>query len=184
MLTSPDPERLAEFAPLSPAEVLTLPEEWHFLHPRDQSALPTYDIAALLHNLQRIDQAAQAADADALALSQSDLIELATQTWRLDMRVQAMDSDADKRAVKQFSDSVRRFNKLLQRFSVEYVDPINMPYTSGWQEVEVINWDEPDDTPSPVAGGPWIKQTIAPIIRRKDRMIKAGQVVCVDVPDL
>ena len=184
MPTSPDPERKSEFAPLTLAEELTLPQEWSFLHRTEGYALPADGVASLVDFLQTIDHAAPTLDADAIALSQSDLIELATQTWRLEMRVQSMDPESDKRAFKQFSDSVRRFNKLLQRFSVEYVDPINMPYTSGWQEVEVVNWDEPDGTPSPVAGGPWVKQTIAPIIRREDRMIKAGQVVCVDVPDL
>ncbi len=168
---------------MTPAEELALPQEWSFLHGTEGSMLPTDDIASLLDLLHKLDHRDHSPD-HAIALSQADLIELATQTWRLEKRVQSMDPDADKRAFKQFSDSVRRFNKLLQRFSVEYEDPTHKPYTSGWLEVEVVNWDEPDGTPSPVAAGPWVKQTIAPIIRRDGVMIKAGQVICVDASDI
>ena len=184
MPISPENKNSADSAPLTPSEELALPREWSFLHGTDESALPAGGIASIAEALKELDYSPRLPNTDAMALNQSDLIELAIQTWRLDKRVQSMDPNADKRAFKQFSDSVRRFNKLLQRFSVDYEDPIHKPYTNGWLEVEVVNWEEPDDTPSPVAAGPWIKQTIAPIIRREDRMIKAGQVVCVDVPDL
>ena len=184
MPISPDSDSAADPAPLTAGEELALPCEWSFLHGAEGGGLPVDGIASITELLNGLEHGISSPSDGSAALSQSDLIELATQTWRLDKRVQSMDSDADKRAFKQFSDSVRRFNKLLQRFSVDYEDPTHKPYTNGWLEVEVINWEEPDDTPSPVAAGPWIKQTIAPIIRREDRMIKAGQVVCVDVPDL
>ena len=162
------------------ADELRVPVAWAFRHGGGGS--PSTSSLQQLLNLLEGDR--PAADPDALQLSQSDLVELAIQTWRLDKRVQGMNPQTDKRAYKQFSDSVRRFNKLLQRFHVEYEDPTNKPFLTGWNEVEVVSWDEPDDTPSPVEAGPWVKQTISPIVRRDDRMVKAAQVVCVDVPDL
>lgn len=183
-MQNPIPNQSAIHRPWTAADELRLPPEWSFRHHGDASSLGDAGSDRWQQLLGQLEGGGQAADPDALQLSQSDLIELAIQTWRLDKRVRAMNPETDKRAFKQFSDSVRRFNKLLQRFKVEYEDPTNKPFLTGWNEVEVVSWDEPDDTPSPVAAGPWVKQTISPIVRRDDRMIKAAQVICVDVPDL
>lgn len=170
-------------SPLSAAEELSLPREWSFLHGAEESCFQVAGLSSIADALHAVDRGLCPPSEETIALSQSDLIELATQTWRLEKRVQSMGADADKRASKQFSDSVRRFSKLLQRFSVEYEDPTHKPYTSGWQEVEVISWEEAETTDPPVTSGAWVKQTISPIIRRHNVMVKAGQVVCVDSPD-
>ena len=179
-MTSPsDHDANVGAEPLSAAEELRLPREWRFSQQGDEVELPA-DAMTLLDNLVAGMPQADGKDS---SLSKSDLIEFATQTWRLERRVKGMDSEQNKREYKQFSDSVRRFLKFLQRFDVEYEDPIGQPFTTGWLEVEVVAWDEPGDEKSPVDGGPWVKQTIAPIIRQDGVTIKAGQVVCVDVPD-
>lgn len=170
--------------PLTPAELLQLPVAWRLSPGTETESRAACDIQQLHRLLSAIDQPPTQPEDNVLRLSNSDLVELAIQTWRLEKRVQSMDPTVDARAFKQFTDSVRRFTKLLERFSTEYEDVTNKPFTSGWQEVEVVNWDEPDATPAPVAAGPWVKQTISPIIRRQGIVIKTGQVICVDMPDL
>lgn len=170
--------------PLTPAELLQLPVAWRLSTGTEHEYRVACDIRQVNLLLSAIDKPPTQPDDNALRLSNSDLVELAIQTWRLEKRVQSMDPTVDARAFKQFTDSVRRFTKLLERFSTAYEDVTNKPFTSGWQEVEVVNWDEPDATPAPVAAGPWVKQTISPIVRRQGIVIKTGQVICVDMPDL
>ena len=170
--------------PLTPAERLQLPFAWRLSTGIAPESRAAFDIQQVSQLLSALDKPLTQRDENTLRLSNSDLVELAIQTWRLEKRVQSMDPSVDNRAFKQFTDSVRRFAKLLERFSTEYEDVTNKPFTSGWQEVEVVNWDEPDATPPPVAAGPWVKQTISPIVRRQGIVIKTGQVICVDMPDL
>ena len=73
-----------------------------------------------------------------MSLTKSDVVEFAIQTWRLQRRVEGMDPEKHKREYRQFSDSVRRFVKFLDRFDVEFEDPTGKPFTTGWLEVEVV----------------------------------------------
>ncbi|MCH2140939.1 MAG: hypothetical protein MK100_07895 [Phycisphaerales bacterium] len=116
-------------------------------------------------------------------ISDSDLSELAIQTWRLEKRIKGLDPGEHKRIRKQLSDSVRRFKKILERFSVEFEDLTHRPFRSGWQEVEVVAWEEPEGKTSPVDSGPWVFDTMAPLVRRDGRAIKIAQVICVDVEE-
>lgn len=116
-------------------------------------------------------------------ISDSDLAELAIQTWRLQNRIDGLDPEEHKRIRKQLMDSARRFAKILQRFDVEFEDVTGQPYSRGWQEVEVVSWEEQGDETSPVEGGPWVRSTVSPIVRRQGKAMKLGQVVCVDVDE-
>jgi hypothetical protein len=116
-------------------------------------------------------------------ISDSDLSELAIQTWRLQNRIDGLDPEEHKRIRKQLMDSARRFAKILQRFDVEFEDVTGQPYSRGWQEVEVVSWEEQGDETSPVEAGPWVRSTVSPIIRRKGKTVKLGQVVCVEVDE-
>ena len=176
--------------PLSVLERVLLPRQWSFSQIVEESSLPDDPVAFLGEQLAKLAPAGRQATPDAgqsdaagggTSLSKSDLVEFAIQTWRLQRRVDGMDRDKHKREYKQFSDSVRRFVKILQRFEVEFEDPTGKPFTAGWLEVEVVSWDDPGDEESPVDSGPWVKQTISPIIRQHGITIKTGQVVCVDV---
>ena len=116
-------------------------------------------------------------------ISDSDLSELAIQTWRLQNRISGLDPDEHKRIRKQLMDSARRFTKILQRFDVEFEDVTGRPYNKGWQEVEVVSWEDQGDDVSPVESGPWVRSTVSPIVRRQGKAMKLGQVVCVDVDE-
>lgn len=197
MQTSSDARGVAQLqcphrGPLSVLERILLAREWRFSHLVEEAELPDAPIAFLddvlaNHAITAGKSAPVAGQSDATdsrtSLTQSDLIEFAIQTWRLQRRVDGMDREKHKREYKQFSDSVRRFVKILQRFEVEFEDPTGKPFTTGWLEVEVVSWDDPGDGESPVASGPWVKQTISPIIRQHGITIKTGQVVCVDVEE-
>jgi hypothetical protein len=113
------------------------------------------------------------------SLSESEAIELAVQTWRLARRVEALDAEEFPREKKQFADSLRRFQKILETHGVEVVDPVGQVYVDGWVEVEVISWEPP--RPGSDTTACTIKQTISPIVRRAGRMIARGQVVAVEV---
>ena len=91
-----------------------------------------------------------------------------------------MDPEKHKREYKQFSDSVRRFVKILEKIDVEFEDPVGRQYDSGWLEIEVVSWDDSEDNDSPVDSGPWIKQTVSPIVRQNGIVIKIGEVICVE----
>ena len=197
MSTSPDVMRAAPLQfptrrPLSGLTRLLLPRQWRFSQRVEEPLLPEYPIAFLAEVLAEHAPAAgqpapdlEQADAadDRTSLSQSDLVEFAIQTWRLQRRVEGMDREKHKREYKQFSDSVRRFVKILGRLEVEFEDPTGKPFTTGWLEVEVVSWDDPGNEESPVDSGPWVKQTVSPIIRQHGITIKTGQVVCVDVEE-
>ena len=70
-------------------------------------------------------------------ISDSDLAELAIQTWRLQNRIGGLDRVEHKRIRKSLTDSARRFSKILERFEVEFEDVTGQPYVRGWQEVDV-----------------------------------------------
>jgi hypothetical protein len=113
------------------------------------------------------------------SLSKTEAIELAVQTWRLARRVEALDVEKFPREKKQFADSLRRFQKILETHGIEVVDPVGQVYVDGWVEVEVISWEPPK--PGSDATVSTIKQTISPIVRRAGEIIARGQVVAVDV---
>lgn len=114
-------------------------------------------------------------------IGKSDLIEFAIQTWRLEKRAQSLDPDAFKREYRQFSDSVRRFKNFLARFDVEFKDPAGSAFDTGMRDIDVISWDDADGEEAPGGiSGPWIKQTVSPIIIKDGAIIKRGEVVCVD----
>jgi hypothetical protein len=112
-------------------------------------------------------------------LSKAEAIDLAVQTWRFARRVDALDADKFPRERKQFSDSLRRFQKILEAHQIEVLDPVGQRYVEGWVEVEVISWEPPP--PSASTSVSTIKQTIAPIVRRNGEIIARGQVVATDV---
>ena len=165
---------------------------WGFRR-RQDPALP-HDPEALLAAIQsELTAAASTAHAvaagpatptasDSSTISDSDLVELAIQTWRLQKRIDGLDSSEHARLRKQLSDSARRFDKLLERFGVEYDDPTGQPYTVGCVAIDVVAWDPFTDQHRPVASGPWVHSVISPIVRRSGEVIKCGQVVCID-PD-
>lgn len=130
-----------------------------------------------------VPTSADPGESDGTLVAQSDLIEMAIQTWRLDRRVQSIADSDNSRLYKQLSDSLRRFLRLLERLNVEFEDPVGKPYTPGWQEVEVVSWDEAPEGMEPPNAGPWISQTVSPIVRRHGVTVKPGQVICVDIED-
>jgi hypothetical protein len=168
--------------PLSVLGQLFLPSEWKFSEQVEESWLPE-DPIAVFDKLIAKNESEVGHSATETSITKSDLIEFAVETWRLKRRVEGMDAEKHKREYKQFYDSVRRFVKFLERFEVEFEDPVGKPFTTGWLEVKVVSWDEPGDEISPVESGPWVKQTISPIIRQHGITIKTGQVVCVDIEE-
>lgn len=114
-------------------------------------------------------------------LSKAEAVELAVQTWRLARRVEALDPEKFPRERKQFADSLRRFQRILESHQIEVVDPVGQVYVDGWDEVEVISWEPPQ--PGTDGSVPTIKQTISPIVRRSGEIIARGQVVAIDVGD-
>ena len=173
-----------------------LPGPWAFPRASDSPKLPPQP-AVLLEALEAECSAALAAKAPAFAsppaapgdtvggdtISESELADLALQTWRLEVRTNGMDPVDHKRIRRQLMDSVRRFKQMLERFEIEFVDPTGGPYSEGWLEVEVVNWVEPGEETPPVESGPWVEKTLSPIIRRGGRLIRSGEVVCVDRDD-
>lgn len=122
----------------------------------------------------RATPTAPAGSDDAAALSKAELVELATQTWRLERRVASLDPSTMPREQKQFTDSLRRFQRIMAGLGLEIHDPIGERCVDGWAEVEVVAWEACDDRhPSPDT----IKQTIAPIIRRNGKVMSRGQVI-------
>ncbi len=112
-------------------------------------------------------------------LSKGEAIDLAVQTWRFARRVDGLDAEKFPRERKQFSDSLRRFQKILEAHKIEVLDPLGQRYVEGWDEVEVISWEPPP--PGASTSISTIKQTIAPIVRRNGEIIARGQVVATDV---
>ena len=109
-------------------------------------------------------------------LSLSDLKTLAVHTWRLGQRIERLD-DSNARVKRQLGDSHRKLLQLLEDADIEVVDPINQPFVTGWVEVEVIAWEEPDGPAPEGVTDAWIKQTMRPIVRHEKRVILKGEVV-------
>lgn len=114
-----------------------------------------------------------------VTLGKSEIVELALQTWRLARRVEGLDAEKFPRERKQFADSLRRFQRILETHRVEVVDPAGQIYVDGWMEVEVVSWEPPEESGD--SSQCRIKQTIAPIVRRNGEIIARGQVVATDV---
>jgi hypothetical protein len=106
------------------------------------------------------------------------LAELAIQVWRLRKRVERIDPVERQKERRQFEDSTKRFERILADEDIVIDDPIGKPFVDGWVEIEVVAWDPVDDiTERPLFPGPWIKDTVKPIVRRGGRIIGNGQVV-------
>lgn len=108
-------------------------------------------------------------------LGDSESAQLGLQVWRLARRVEELGQGDVERTKRQFGDSLRRFQQLLSDLRIEVTDPIGEPYTDGWIEVDVIAWE--DGKPPPGIAGPWVKQTLKPILRRDGRLLTRGEIV-------
>ena len=110
--------------------------------------------------------------------SDKALAELGLQVWRLRKRVERIDPKERRKERRQFEESTRRLEQLLVAADVVVDDPIGRPYVEGWVEIEVLAWEpveEGDERPS--VAGPWVKDTVKPIIRRDGKVISQGQVI-------
>jgi hypothetical protein len=114
-----------------------------------------------------------------LALSKGDLVDLSVQTWRLARRIEGIDAEKLPREKKQLADSLRRFQRILETLKIEVVDPTGQTYAEGWVEVEVISWEAPE--PGIDSSVHWVKQCVAPIIRRNGEIVARGQVVVTEI---
>jgi len=104
----------------------------------------------------------------------------ALHTWRLGRRVEGIAEEDAGRIKRQLQDSYRRLMDSLSGLGVTIEDPTSRAYTDGWLEVEVIAWEDPDGPPPEGVEGPWIKQTIRPVIRRGNGLLSKGEVVIAD----
>lgn len=175
---------------------LMLPRSWKLPRQPDGLALPTDPVRLIAQINQNSKDASgpeveKPASEGAQEITQSDLIEFAIQTWRLEKRADNLDPNQFKREQRQFMDSVRRFRKFLSRFEVEFRDPVKaaedaknselLRFDVGMNDIEVVSWDDPDEGDAPAGlEGPWIKQTVSPIIYKSQIVIKRGEVICVD----
>ena len=110
-----------------------------------------------------------------------ELESFALHTWRLGRRVDGME-DSEGRVKRQLQDSHRRLTDALAGLGVTIDDPTDRAYTDGWLEVDVIAWEEPEGPAPDGIHGPWVKQTIRPVIRRGDGLLCKGEIVVAD-PD-
>jgi hypothetical protein len=130
---------------------------------------------------RRPEPATTAAPAGAAVVGRSELVELAVQVWRFARRAEGLDAERFPRERKQMDDSVRRFRRVIDLLGIEIVDPTGQPYSSGWVEVEVLSWEEPD--PGTASARPTVKQCLAPIVRRQGQVLARGQVVVLEASD-
>lgn len=106
---------------------------------------------------------------------------MAVYLWRLERRLDALQVQGDSdRAKRPLRDSLHRLTSALEQAGVTIEDPIERGYTDGWIELDVIAWEDPDSPPPPGVGGPWVKQTIKPIVRARGRLLARGEVVIAD----
>lgn len=110
-----------------------------------------------------------------------ELEAFALHTWRLGRRVDGM-ADSEGRLKRQLQDSHKRLTDALAGLGITIDDPTDRAFTDGWLEVDVIAWEEPDSPPPGGIHGPWVKQTIRPVIRIGDGLLCKGEVVVAD-PD-
>jgi hypothetical protein len=114
------------------------------------------------------------------AIGTSKLEAFALHTWRLGRRVEGIVDEEAGRIKRQLQDSHKRLMDSLSGLGVTIEDPTYRAYTDGWLEVEVIAWEDPDGPPPEGVEGPWVKQTIRPVIRRGDTILSKGEVVIAD----
>jgi len=110
----------------------------------------------------------------------SELESFALHVWRLGRRVDGMAEAEVGRIKRQLQDSHKRLSDALSSLGVTIEDPTLRAYTDGWLEVDVIAWEDPDSPPPDGVKGPWVKQTIRPVIRRGDELLAKGEVVIAD----
>lgn len=134
-------------------------------------ALPSQALMMLMPHLHRATASGNASELESFALH----------TWRLGRRVDGM-ADSEERVKRQLQDSHRRLTDALAGLGVTIDDPTDRAYTDGWLEVDVIAWEEPDGPAPDGIHGPWVKQTIRPVIRRGDGLLCKGEIVVAD-PD-
>lgn len=109
----------------------------------------------------------------------SELESFALHTWRLGRRIDGM-ADDEGNIKRQLQDSHRRLTDALAELGVTVEDPVGRAYTDGWLEVNVIAWEEPTGPAPDGITGPWVKQTIRPVIRRGDVLLCKGEIVVAD----
>jgi hypothetical protein len=117
-------------------------------------------------------------------VGEAELVEIAVQLWRLDQRVQRVATGGSDPELRRLSDSVKRLRGALERLEVDFEDPLHREYNDGWLEVEVVAWEQPDAPPPSGVQGPWVKQTLRPIVRRSGQLISRGEVVVTQISDL
>jgi len=113
-------------------------------------------------------------------LTDSQLKTLAIQTWRLGRRIDRLPEDDNTRTKRQFRDSYNRLSEVLSDLGVTIDDPIGRGFTDGWIEVEVIARENPDGPAPEGVTGPWIKQTIKPVIKKSRQLLMKGEVIIAD----
>ena len=136
--------------------------------------IPSTALAMLTSQIRGEAQSSDTTDA-------SELEAFALHTWRLGRRVDGM-ADSEGRVKRQLQDSHKRLTDALAGLGITIDDPTDRAFTDGWLEVDVIAWEEPDSPPPGGIHGPWVKQTIRPVIRKGDGLLCKGEVVVAD-PD-
>jgi hypothetical protein len=111
-------------------------------------------------------------------LDDKSIAELAVQLWRLRKRMEMQFPEARGKERRRFEDPIRRLEQVLIDAGVILDDPIGRPFVDGWEEVEVIaNEPAGADTPDRPREGPWVADTIRPIVRKAGQIISRGQVI-------
>lgn len=136
--------------------------------------IPSTALAMLASQMRGDSQSDGTSDA-------TELEAFALHTWRLGRRVDGM-ADSEGRLKRQLQDSHKRLTDALAGLGITIDDPTDRAFTDGWLEVDVIAWEEPDSPPPGGIHGPWVKQTIRPVIRKGDGLLCKGEVVVAD-PD-
>ena len=108
------------------------------------------------------------------AINANDETEIAHQAWRLRNRLETLRQNLDANAIAAVEEMLAKLDAFMQQRGIEIHNPIGEKYVDGWQEVEVVSWEEVSEkNPEPDT----VKQTIRPIIRRNGQVASRGQVI-------
>ena len=108
------------------------------------------------------------------AINANDETEIAHQAWRLRNRLETLRQNLDANAIAAVEAMLAKLDAFMQQRGIEIHNPIGEKYVDGWEEVEVVSWEEvTEKNPEPDT----IKQTIRPIIRRNGKVASRGQVI-------
>lgn len=114
------------------------------------------------------------------SLADSQLVTFAIHIWRLGRRIEQISEDGSSRTKRPFQDSFSRLGEILDGLGVSIDDPINREFTDGWLEVDVIAWEDPEGPPPDGVTGPWVKQTIKPVLRKSGVLLAKGEIIVAD----